>query len=58
MDEDMMGMDVAPVMDPQQMNGMPPQGMMMPGTPPAQEDPAAGEARSAGPAGTEGPANH
>ena len=44
MDEDMMGMDVAPVMDPQQMNGMPPQGMapqgmMMPGTPPAQELP-------------------
>ena len=40
----MMGMDVAPVMDPQQMNGMPPQGMapqgmMMPGTPPAQELP-------------------
>ena len=27
MDEDMMGMDVQPVMDPQMMGGMPPQGM-------------------------------
>jgi hypothetical protein len=27
MDEDMMGMEIAPVMDPQQMGGMPPQGM-------------------------------
>ena len=32
MDEDMMGMDVAPVMDPQQMGAMPQQDMMQ-GTP-------------------------
>jgi hypothetical protein len=37
MDEEMMGMDVAPVMDPQQMGGqMPPQGMMQQGQAPIQ----------------------
>ena len=37
MDEEMMGMDVAPVMDPQQMSGqMPPQGMMQQGQAPIQ----------------------
>jgi hypothetical protein len=44
MDEEMMGMEIAPVMDPQQMGGMPPQGMqpqgmMMQGTPQGQQMP-------------------
>jgi hypothetical protein len=46
MDEDMMGMEIAPVMDPQQMGGMPPQGMqpqgmMMPDQQMMQGTPAA-----------------
>ena len=36
MDEEMMGMDVAPVMDPQQMNGQAPQQPMMQGSPSPQ----------------------